>query len=532
MRSAIAADTIQEFNGNFAPPAANPYLASRNTLPVAGALPGVPDPSTNFMRITTDGIGTLGGLHFDAFPGNTGPYESLFLDFDVNINDPATGADGMGIVYLDTGMHGVSGRGPDFSEDANVAGSLGIGLDTWNNGGGDGLAGTGSLPDTFSLHFNGATLSNVPMATLGLPDDWLENGVSKHVTIAVTPAVSPATGMDVSMSVSEYGGLAVTPFVAVNIPTMTPYNGRWSFRGRTGGENQNQDVDNLVTTFDPDGAAAPIVTTVSDFVPPGTTVGGTPFASMQHGAPVPPTIVQDAPGGGALPGHMQLSTEGINISNSIAFDKTSDNKQQILADFDIRINDTGDVGSADGAAFMLLDTAVYGDSGPIPGGFITFEEPNLAGALGLGLDTFSAGPGSPDSCADCVGNTGNAIRLAFNGTQLGIVSFPQSEIDLVGSAFHHMTVLTQEVPGGMNVSVAIIDGLDGSIHTPFTDFFIASTFAGSVRAAFGVRTGGAADFVDVDNVNVAFIPEPSSVVLAIAAAVAGLGVAYRRRRAG
>jgi hypothetical protein len=372
------------------------------------------------------------------------------------------------------------------------------------------------------------------MSALGVSDDWLENGISKHVTIAITPA---GVGMDVSMSIEEYGGTTVVPFAGVNIPGMTPYNGRWSFKGRTGGENQHQDIDNLVTTFDPAGPDPAIVTNMQDFdfVPtpptPPNLVGGTPFAAAQHGSAPGATLVQDAPGTGVLPGHMQITNESGNLSNSIAFIKTSDIKKQVLADFDVRITDTGAAGSADGLAYMMLDTAVYGDSGPIPGGYMAFEEPNLSGVLGVALDTFSAGAGNPDFCADCTGNVGNSISLHFNGATLGEVTFPQSEIDLVAGVYHHMSVFTEEVPGGLEVTVQIVDGTDGSVHTPFANFPVAGGFTGGVRAAFGARTGGAADFYDIDNVNVAFIPEPSTYALAIVTALAGLGVARRRRRA-
>ena len=78
----------------------------------------------------------------------------------------------------------------------------------------------------------------------------------------------------------------------------------------------------------------------------------------------------------------------------------------------------------------------------------------------------------------------------------------------------------------------LVDAADGSVHAPFDNVFVPGlAFPNGARLGFAARTGGAADEFNIDNVNVQFIPEPSSVALAIVAVLAGLTVAYRRRRA-
>jgi hypothetical protein len=119
---------------------------------------------------------------------------------------------------------------------------------------------------------------------------------------------------------------------------------------------------------------------------PAQPVGGTPFTLVKLGSDPGPTILTEGePPQGEDPvvaeGFLRVATEVPSQSGLVAFDKTADTTQNIRANFQLRGLDTGQVGRADGASFMLIDTAVYGDTGAdqLPTVYTPFEEPNLAG---------------------------------------------------------------------------------------------------------------------------------------------------------
>jgi hypothetical protein len=172
------------------------------------------------------------------------------------------------------------------------------------------------------------------------------------------------------------------------------------------------------------------------------------------------------------------------------------------------------LGSADGMSFILLPTDQYGDTGESGIADFIEEEPNLAGALGIGFDTWDndeEGELDPDNgCGfggPCVDRRGNHISVHYDGAIAGdIVRLdPDTELQLINGEWHHVTVLVNEDPQGARVSVILTDGLDGSVSIPFVDFVVPGMdMSVPYRAMFAARTGGEADFHDIDNLVINF----------------------------
>jgi hypothetical protein len=566
----VAADTVQDFSANFPPPPPPiPLVINDQAHQQAGSLTGS-DGSVSFLRLTddqNDGAGNIGRAGLGQVLTNVGPYDSLVFDFDFRMNDPGAGADGFSFAYLPVANYGNGGSAPNLGETPNFGGGFGIGFDTWNNDDSDDndpLRAAGSLPDSLSIHWNGGQLGlSLDMVTANggavptvIEEAWLENNVTKHAKITVVPNAGNPADKDITLLVTEPStGESVTMTrTAVGMPF---YDGRVGFSGRTGGEDQNQDIDNLVTTFTPAGGA-PIVTVVNnfdDFTPPPpqpepTPLGGTPFARRQHGNAPASTIVPSSPpvppSGGELDGQYQLTHSSEALHNSIAFDKTFGtlgDGHQIIGSFDIKIvNDPGDA-TADGMSFMLIDTSQYGTTGPLPvGSFFppgTAEDPNFPGVIGLGFDTFDNdedfAAGDPTGCPPvpgdptrCVERRANSISV-HNGNQKAQQFLPNVEyndgnwirVDFAVNAIDDAGTLL----GTMDV--AVTDLTTGETFVAFSGEGLGA-IPRDLRVAFAARTGNEWDFQFLDNVNIQHIPEPSTWALM---GIAGAGLfALRRRR--
>ncbi len=547
---ALAANTFQDFSADFPAPPLPPAQVLTNVAHLEpGSLNGGTDGSVNFLRLVNDGVAGTGQAGLNQVPSNVGPYNQLVFEFDIRMNDPVTGADGFSFAYLPVANHGSAGAAPALGEEPNLAGALGVGFDTWNNSDADDndpARGNGSLPDSLSIHWNGAQIGlSLDMVTAGLPEAWLENDATKHVLISLTPTgadqiidlqvFEPSTGLTATMSRTAIG--------------MPQYDGRIGFSGRVGGENQNQDIDNVWTTFD---NGTPIFTVVNDFdagVPPPpsapTLLGGTPYAAMQHANPPGGTLSPTfplPPAGGPADGDYRLTENIGSQQNSIAFDKTFSTLkagQQILGSFDIRVqNDNAN--TADGMSFMILDTAIYGDSGPLAAGHFgaaPAEDPNFPGVIGLGFDTFDNDEdfvaGDPNGCGGggpCLDRLANSISAHANGVQLDQQFLPNI-------AYNDGNWI--EVQFALSIVDNGTGGLSGFLDVLTTDLATGEVFlafAGlpvdnlpeNVRFAFAARTGGEQDIQSLDNVNIQQIPEPSSILIAVSAI--GLVAFVQRRR--
>lgn len=249
-------------------------------------------------------------------------------------------------------------------------------------------------------------------------------------------------------------------------------------------------------------------------------VPGTPFVFTQFGS-APNAMVL---GGGPSGAFARLTTTNFSQLNTMAFARTELGAQShIVGSFDFRIGNSA-FGGADGIGFALLNTANFGTMG---GGPPISEDPNLAGSLGVGFDTFNNfGPDPSD----------NHVSLHFNNAQVTAVPINPAVFNLENGVFNRVNFeLFDADPGtpGALFSLSITPNIFGTPGAPinvFNNVNIPGFVPFEFRVAFGARTGGAFSTQDIDNVNILAIPEPGTLGL-LALGIAGLA-GYRRRRAG
>jgi hypothetical protein len=193
----------------------------------------------------------------------TGSYKQMKFDFDFRFSvGQGGGADGVGFVYANSANYGTTGNvaGWGTGEEPSLAGSLGVGFDTFNNADqGDG--GESSV----SLHFNNARLASTTVD--GTVLGTFEDGNVHHASISVVPV---AGGSNVSVTVSKAAD-SLTIFDNYFVAGLDPYDGRMAFHGRTGGANSKQDLDNI-QLMHVAGANDPTTTVLYEFIPEPTSV--------------------------------------------------------------------------------------------------------------------------------------------------------------------------------------------------------------------------------------------------------------------
>lgn len=243
-------------------------------------------------------------------------------------------------------------------------------------------------------------------------------------------------------------------------------------------------------------------------------------ATNTHGAPVPGTLSENFEGGatqytlstyGATPApavqpagtnstgsYLRLLYDGVNgAANTVSFRQNAPGLfQNVVADFDFRINSSPH-NPADGFAFMLIPTSLYGTNGA--GVNITsqaVEKPDYPGVFGIGFGVY------PHTAV-------NDVSAHWSGAQAVNVTMPTSTIDLAQGVFHHARVTLSYVSGGARVTVTLtrnINGTPGAPYSPITNFFIAGMNPFDCRVQFGGRTGGLNMALDLDNITVQFVP--------------------------
>lgn len=228
----VEAGTVQTFDGG-----GTPYTLANFFGPPASVLSG--GPTGNFLRLAYVSNGwTTNTVSFDWT--DAGAFDTVVVDFDFRMG-LGTRADGIGFALLNTATFGVTGAGPVVDEEADVANSLNVGFDIFNN---DYNLGGVVEPSNnhVSLRFNGF-LTAVPIDTATLD---LANNLFNHAQITVRAA---GAGSNVTVTLTPNGGVAFTPINAYFAAGLSPYESRLSFGAGTGAEMSNHDIDNINATF-------------------------------------------------------------------------------------------------------------------------------------------------------------------------------------------------------------------------------------------------------------------------------------------
>ncbi|MFT5411192.1 MAG: hypothetical protein ACI9NC_003926, partial [Verrucomicrobiales bacterium] len=210
---------------NFAAP--EPAFALVNHSNMPASIIGGADP--HLRLIYNNNGNNHNSIHFDRT--DIGPFSSLTAEFDFRMNGTA---DGFSILMLPTSTYGTtsasSGVTVSPAEEPNVANTLAIGFDIWNN-----------IEET-SIHFGSTRAQNNLSGTIDLSsNDW------HRAHINVTP--QGGGGSNVSVSVTpDVRGAAGAPVVFhdnVSVPDLNPYEYRLQFSARTGGATTNVDIDSI-----------------------------------------------------------------------------------------------------------------------------------------------------------------------------------------------------------------------------------------------------------------------------------------------
>lgn len=187
-------------------------------------------PTGSFLRLAEQNTtNTVNSIAFERTGVGPAPTR-VVLELDFRLTPTGCSADGFGIAYLATALHGTSGSAPQFNEEVNVAQAIGVGLDIYDNS-----------PELFggnqvSLHWNGALVSEHSGV---IP---LMSGQFNHARIELR-AAGATTQVDITMTAP--GGAATPVVTSAVIPTPL-YEGRFAISGRTGACTAHHDVDNVV----------------------------------------------------------------------------------------------------------------------------------------------------------------------------------------------------------------------------------------------------------------------------------------------
>ena len=241
----------------------------------------------------------------------------------------------------------------------------------------------------------------------------------------------------------------------------------------------------------------------------------TPFTLNQFGV-APGASVQTS--GGNPGGYLQL-TPGANDQNNWAtFNRTDPVSNVVNFSFQFQLIPVG-AGGADGISFFLLPTATYGLTGGVGSSLFTPEDPAIAGVLGFGFDTWGNG-GALDTNGN--GADYSEISIFWNGGLVSRIDDTRAlpiPLNLKDGAWH-------TVNGAINfLTTNVTMTVDG--NPIFTNQAVAGLVPYESRVGFAGRTGNANENAGVDNINVAFVPEPASLG---ALAIGSLVLLKRRRR--
>ncbi len=227
----------------------------------------------NYVRLVPASGGEGGAIAFNRTA--TGTFSSVVATFDFRITSPseANQADGMSFALLNTADYGTSGAAPVFGEGPNLASSIGISFDDYNNGS------TPAEPNNnhISLHWNAAQIGNAVTPSFDMSNGkfhraqviiWFSSG-NAYVTVRLTPDINGTPGP------------TETVLQSALISGAAPYQSRLAFSARTGGAWAAHDLDNVNAEFTANAAAAAglslLILPAAQF---GTTGVGTTLATF------------------------------------------------------------------------------------------------------------------------------------------------------------------------------------------------------------------------------------------------------------
>lgn len=170
-------------------------------------------------------------------------------------------------------------------------------------------------------------------------------------------------------------------------------------------------------------------------------------------------------------------------SNAIYFDRTAEGTyKRISAQWRFSITK-----GQEGAGFLLINTEAYGVSGDLPGG--QWEEPNLDGSFGLGVDI--------SNTDDYTGaDRAHEISLHWDGVER---ANRRTEADFRDQGFLQFLLDIEYVLGGAYVSLRIGDDV------VYDQCYVAGMEPYESRVAFGARsTSSSRPQIDLDDVYVSF----------------------------
>ena len=199
-------------------------------------------PTGNYIRLTKTVANENGGLYFDATEATANKY--VRVDFDFRCQGAA---DGFGFAFLNTANFNDTGTNtvPSFSEEPNLASSIGVGFDIYNNN----APPLEPNANHVSLHWNGAQLANGVVT----PNLSLAAGRFHHAQITIkfetSPSVRALVTVIITPDVYGNGGPPETLYNDFVIAGAAAYRGRAGFCARTGGANANQNIDNVSVQY-------------------------------------------------------------------------------------------------------------------------------------------------------------------------------------------------------------------------------------------------------------------------------------------
>lgn len=487
-----------------------------------GPTPVTGGPTGAFLRLINDGVNSqVNNIAFDRGPDGGVSNMATTVEFDFRGESVgADPADGFSLSMLPTDTYGRVGQGsnPSPAEEPNKPGVLAIGFDLYPPG-----------TNEVSLHYDASVIAEFAVNPADvdldagafhraeLTTEWVAGG--SNVTLTVTPDVHGSPGTP------------VTIFANQHIPGLKPFDYRLEFAGRTGGLNMNVDLDNISTDFIRGPSTA---VTQQGFEDPG----GTNYKAYADGTVPGPALMEDVPTGNVFLRLLHDNTG--NQWSTLGFERpTVQQQDRIKASFDYRIPvEEGYAGAerADGFGFALLDTNEYGPEGAPPANWemwvdtpdphsVVWERPHLPDALAIGFDIYAGQMPDYDE---------NTITLNYDGVELLAFYLDPAIMPINNGVFNHVDLLLEDDGTDALATLIITPDIFGTAGAPITIFqdelvpgLDLDTF--DFRGGFGGRTGGEFISLDLDNVYIEAVPEPSSIALLLSL-LAGVSLAWALRR--